>query len=178
MSETGKIPSLAEVADRLAIQDVLTTHSRGVDRADGELLKSAYWPEAEVAYGGYNGPAHPFCETLPSGIKKYAGTQHRVTNVNVEVKASDAVVESYVTAYHYRADPEGGDTEMTYIGRYIDHMQKREDVWKIMFRRVVMDWNQNTKASAILLGPPFEGLARGDRAPDDPLYEMQRKILS
>ena len=30
----GAIPSAAEVADRLAIEDVLATHSRGVDRAD------------------------------------------------------------------------------------------------------------------------------------------------
>ena len=66
MSETGHIPSLEELANRLAIQDVLNKHSRGVDRADADMLKSAYWPEAEVAYGGFDGPAHTFCEALPT----------------------------------------------------------------------------------------------------------------
>ena len=42
MRETGQVPSAVEVADRLAIQDVLAHHSRGVDRADSEILKSAY----------------------------------------------------------------------------------------------------------------------------------------
>ena len=176
MSETGAIPSVEVIANRLAIHDVLTKHSRGVDRADASLLKSAYWPDAEVAYGGFNGPAHQFCEALPTGIKKYAATQHRVTNISIDFNGDDAVVESYVTAYHYSAN-DTADTEMTYIGRYIDHLQRREDIWKIQFRRVVMDWNQNAEATAILSGPPFEGLARGARAPEDPLYDMQKTIL-
>ena len=60
------------MADRLAIMDVLAKHSRGVDRADAEVLKSAYWPDAEVAYGGFNGLAHEFCDYLPDAIKRYA----------------------------------------------------------------------------------------------------------
>ena len=74
-----------------------------------------------------------------------------------------------MTAYHYLA-AEGGDTEMTYLGRYLDRMQKRGDVWKIIHRRVVMDWNQNAPASSILDAPPFDRLALGGRHPDDPLY--------
>jgi hypothetical protein len=177
VTETGQIPDADTIANRLAIQDVLNKHSRGVDRADGDLLKTAYWPDAEVAYGAYNGPAHPCCESLPQGIKKYAATQHRVANVIIDLHDADAVVESYVTAYHYAAVPDGDDTEMTYIGRYIDHMQRRGSVWKILFRRVVMDWNQNAQATAILEGPPFAGLARGARAPEDPLYAMQKQII-
>ena len=171
--ETGQVPNLAEVADRLAIQDVLAQHSRGVDRACEATLKSAYWPDAEVAYGGFNGPAHQFCETLPAGIKRYAATQHSITNTAIDLRGDEARVETYVTAYHYLAAEaeEGGDAEMTYIGRYLDRMEKRGDVWKIAHRRVVMDWNRNAAATAILEGPPFDGLARGKRHPDDPLYD-------
>ena len=111
MSETGKIPNLDEIANQLAIHDVLTKHCRGVDRADAALLKSAYWEDAEVAYGGFNGPAHIFCENLPAGIRKYAATQHRVTNVSIDFYGDDAVVESYVTAYHYSANEDAADTE-------------------------------------------------------------------
>ena len=172
MSETGTIPTTAEVADRLAIQDVLAQHSRGVDRADEAILKSAYWPDAEVEYGGYNGPAHPFCEQLPVGIKRYARTQHSISNIAIDLRGDHAKVETYVTAYHYLAVEDGPDTEMTYLGRYLDRMEKRGDVWKIRHRQVVMDWNQNAETTAILEGPPFDGLARGERAPDDPLYRM------
>lgn len=180
VKETGAVPSMAEVADRLAIAEVLAVHSRGVDRADEAALKSAYWPDAEVAYGGYNGNAHGFCEILPASIKRYAGTAHKISNLCIDFREVDgcveARVETYVTAYHYlSSDAEGSpdvDTEMTYIGRYLDTMEKRNNVWKIRFRRVLMDWNQNTNATAILEGPPFEGLARGTRWPEDPLYEL------
>lgn len=176
--ETGQLPTLEQMADRLAIEDVLNKHCRGVDRASEADLKSAYWPEAEVAYGSFNGNAHEFCAMLPTGIRQYVATSHRVTNIMIDIKGPDAVVESYVTAYHYRASTnDSDDTELTYIGRYIDHMQKRDDVWKIMMRHVVMDWNQNLTSTAVLTTPPFNGLARSARAPDDPLYTLKQKII-
>jgi hypothetical protein len=165
--ETGRVPSVAQVADRLAIYDVLVTHARGVDRADGALLRSAYWPEADVAYGVFIGSAHAFCEFLPQAIRGYARTQHCLSNIAIEIDGTTARVETYVTAYHYREAP-GGDREMIYFGRHLDRMEKRGDVWKIMHRRVVMEWNQNVAASVVWTGPGFDGLARGARAPDDP----------
>ncbi len=171
-TETGQVPGPAEVADRLAIMEVLATHSRGVDRADAKVLKTAYWPDATVAYGGFNGNAHEFCERLPGAIKAWARTQHSITNTLIELRDERALVETYVTAYHYRAVSDGPDTEMIYLGRYLDTMQKRGDVWKILHRQVVMDWNQNTEATAVLEGPPFDGLARGERHPDDPLDQL------
>lgn len=171
-SDTGKVQQ-HRVADQLAIQQVLCMHSRGVDRADEATLKSAYWPDAEVEYGGFHGLAHEFCEGLPVGIKRFKATQHTISNVAIEfVSDSDARVETYVTADHYLAVDDGPDTEMTYLGRYLDRMEKRGDTWKILHRQVVMDWNQNSEASAIWEGRPFDGLARGDRAPDDPLYGL------
>ena len=95
--ETGTIPNAEQMADRLAIQDVLFKHSRGVDRADATMLKSAYWPEAEVAYGSFNGNAHEFCDILPEGIKRYMATHHQVSNISIDVVGDEAVVESYVT---------------------------------------------------------------------------------
>lgn len=170
---TGEVPGAGEIANHLAIEDVLKRHCRGVDRADADILKSAYWPDAEVAYGSFNGNAHEFCDILPAAIRRYASTQHSVTNVIIDFNDDNAVCESYVTAYHLMEHDDADDTEMTYMGRYVDHMQKRGEVWKILFRRVVMDWNQNTIASVV----PIEGLARGARAPDDPLNEMQKEVL-
>ena len=116
-------------------------------------------------------PAHEFCEYLPVGIRRYVATQHTITNVAIELRGDEAWVETYVTACHYFANEEGQGAEMTYLGRYLDRMVKRGDVWKITHRRAVMDWNRNADATAVLEGPPFDGLARGSRHPDDPLYE-------
>ena len=169
--ETGQVPNAQELADRLAIQDVLVKHSRGIDRAEEATLKSAYWPDATVAYGGFNGLAHEFCEALPTSIRRFAATQHSITDTAVDLCDDEARVETYVTAYHYMANESGPDGEMTYLGRYLDRMEKRGEVWKIKHRQAVMDWNRNADATAILAGPPFDGLARGARHPDDPLYD-------
>ena len=47
--ETGEVPDADLGLDRLAIQDVLARHSRGVDRADEATLAACYWPDATVA---------------------------------------------------------------------------------------------------------------------------------
>ncbi|MCR9278245.1 MAG: nuclear transport factor 2 family protein [Pseudomonadaceae bacterium] len=171
----GAVPEAAEIADRLAISDVLAVHCQGVDRADEAALKACYWPDATVAYGGFNGAAHEFCASLPTGIRAYRYTQHKIGNTSYVFTGDRAFVETYVTAYHYRAAADGDDQEMTYIGRYLDRFEKRADVWKMSHRQVVMDWNQNAAATAILAGPPFDGLARGDRHEADPLTQMMQE---
>jgi hypothetical protein len=166
MAETGRVPSAAEVADRLAINDVLSTHSRGVDRADAGILKSCYWDDATVEYGAFEGSAHQFCDILPGAISRYAATAHRVTNTVYVFDGSTARVESYVTAYHLQR-PEDGGQEMTYIGRYLDTMERRDDVWKMRHRKILMDWNQHVAATVKWDAPGFTGIAVGGRSPND-----------
>lgn len=180
-SEPGQPPDLRELANRTAISDILALHSRGVDRAVEADLKACYWPDATVAYGAFNGPAHEFCAMLPQAIRGYARTQHVVSNtlVRFSTDAQRAAVESCVTAYHYRAGTDdGNDEEMIFIGRYLDRFEQRGMRWKIRHREVLMDWNINQPASAVLEGPPFAGLSQGERAPDDPLYAMLRELDS
>ncbi len=169
--ETGQVPSLEELQNRLAIQDVLAKHSRGIDRLDLECLKSAYWPDAEVAYGTFNGAAHEFAEGVMEGLKAFDRTAHMVTNTAFDIRGQDARIESYVLACHYTKGDT--DTEMIFFGRYLDRMEKRGDVWKIAHRRVVHDWNQNLDATAIWSGPLFESLTKGGRKfEDDALYKF------
>jgi hypothetical protein len=173
MAETGAVPDPGETADRLAILEVLTMHSRGIDRASTDMLKSCYWPEADVDYGGYKGPAHAFCEVLPDAIKRYQNTQHQISNTHMEFHGDTALVETYVTAHHYLAVDTGEDTEMTYIGRYLDRMEKRENTWKIRFRKIVMTWHQYGSATGDEeANPSLKPIARASHDADDPLFEF------
>ena len=173
MAETGAVPDSAEVADRLAIMEVLAMHSRGIDRANTEMLKSCYWPDAEVDYGGYKGPAHAFCEGLPAGIKRYRNTQHQISNTHMEFRDGTAMVETYVTAHHYLAGENGDDTEMNYIGRYLDRMEKRSNVWKISHRQIVMTWHQYGPATGDEeANPSLKPISRATHGTDDPLFEF------
>ena len=168
-SETGAVPSAAQVADRLAIYDVLVAHCRGVDRADTEILRGCYWPDAEVAYGVFNGSAQRFCEILPKAISVYARTQHCIGNVAIQLDGEIAHVESYVSAYHYAESTEG-DRDVIFFARYLDRMAKRSNRWKLSHRQVVIDWYRNVPAAAVGSPMALDGFARGARVPDDPLY--------
>ncbi len=169
-TQPGRVRSLEELADEMAIRQVLAAHSRGVDRADEAILKSAYWEDATVAYGGPDSSAMAFCEALPGAIRAWARTQHVLGQSLIELDGDKARVETYVTAWHYGSADDGRDREMIYLGRYLDRMQRRGGVWKISHRTALMDWNLNQNASAVWDGPPFDGLARGAREPDDPSY--------
>lgn len=174
MAETGHLPDVAEVADRLAIQEVIAMHCRGVDRASAEILQSCYWPDAEVDYGGYKGPAHAFCGPLTEAIQRYENTQHIVTNTLMEIEGDQAKVESYVTAHHYLVG--SPDMEMTYLGRYLDQMEKRDNVWKIAYRKIVMTWHQNAMGSKDLeRNPSLEAITEATRYPDDPWFSFTGK---
>ena len=169
MTEVGRVPNLEEMADRLAIIEVIHTYARGVDRADAEILKSTCWDDAELDYGGYKGPAHPFCDALPNGLRNFVNTQHQISNTLINLKGSEAVVESYLTAHHRRPD----DTEMTYIGRYFDRMEKRNGVWKIRFRQIVMTWHQDAAMSEDFdRNQSLVPITRATHDPDDPSFEF------
>ena len=174
MAETGRVPDTSEVADRLAIQEVIAMHCRGVDRANADILMSCYWPDAEVDYGGYRGPAHAFCGPLTEAIQRYENTQHIVSNLLIELDGVKAKVETYVTAHHYLAgDP---DTEMTYLGRYLDQMERRDGVWKIAYRKIVMTWHQNAAGSKDLeRNPSLQAISEASRYPDDPWFSFGGK---
>jgi hypothetical protein len=167
-AEIGTVPNPTEISDRLAIYDVLVQHCRGVDRSDAAILRDCYWPEAEVAYGIYNGNAHRFCDFLPKAIAVYARTHHSIGNVAIELDGAAARIESYVTASHHVEAP-AGDREVIYLARYLDRFEKRGSVWKLAYRRVVVDFSRDVAASP---GPDEskDKFVRGARSPDDPVY--------
>ena len=175
MAQTvGTVRDPARLADEHAIGEIIHMHCRGVDRADEEALKQCYWPEATVSYGAEPAPAHPFCEGLVPAIKAFAQTHHLVSNILVTFpdggEPASATAESYLVAFHYLKDPQGQDSEMTYLGRYLDRFEKRGDQWKIIQRVPVMSWSQNAATSHDDQHPALAALTRAGRYPDDPVY--------
>ncbi len=167
--DVGRTPSLEEMADRLAIAEVLTQHCRGVDRADVDILMSCYWPEASVDYGAFVGPAHEFCARLAKSMPRFNLTRHVISNIAIVIEGAEARCETYVTAFHLRENNE--DREMTFLGRYLDVAERRGRHWKLRHRLVVMDWNQNVRPTAVWDDTRFSRMrTRGAHDGGDPLY--------
>ena len=74
---------LSELADREAIRECLYRYSRGVDRLDADMLRTAYWPDCIDDHMGFVGNVY-FCEPQRFGkirasgeVVTLAGYRHR-----------------------------------------------------------------------------------------------------
>jgi uncharacterized protein (TIGR02246 family) len=137
-----------KLADRHEIQNALAVHSRGVDRADANLLAAAYHEDATVDYGFFAGPAADLVAMLVQGQKASLPTLHRTSNSEIRIKGGRAVSESYVIAY-----AETPDVQRFILGRYLDTLERRAGAWRIARRIYVMDGNTN-RATTVARGDP------------------------
>lgn len=167
-NETGRVPDTAEIGDRMAVLEVLATHSRGLDRQDVDTLKSCYWPEAEVDYGAFKGSAHTFAElVVPILGDQYELTRHGLGNTLFQFDGEAVRTETYVHATHLEP---GADEEILVYGRYLDHMVKRDGCWKLLHRTVMIEWSNRMAVCDERDGDAFRDLTRGGHHPLDPLY--------
>ena len=93
-------PGLVEA--RIEIQDRLLSYTRGIDRLDADLVRSAFHPDAQlVDYGPNPMSIEEFAAYAISSLReRFVATQHRVSNIRVEIEGNNAVLEAYVLAYH------------------------------------------------------------------------------
>ena len=191
---TTLTPELQELVDRQKIYHVLTSYCRALDRCDVELMKAVYWEDGYDDHGVFAGNAQEFAEFIIRGIQEwFEVTQHTISNIHMELEGDVAHTEAYLFAYHkvaanrhkvgdwfgenylqkFGALVDGGNTQdFFYGGRYFDRLEKREGIWRIAKRTVIMDWNLNQPSSEIR----DQGLVRtlqitGSRNRHDPIYQ-------
>jgi 3-phenylpropionate/cinnamic acid dioxygenase small subunit len=160
-----------EFADREAIRDCLYRYARGIDRIDEDMLRSVYWEDATDEHAGmFSGGASEFVDWLLVQLPLMK-TLHVVANILIEIDGPRANVESYVYAIH-RSKADGTVQDMIGAGRYLDHLERRNDIWRISERKVVVDWFRDYPAIADSEAGPF-GIVdapRGARKPHDASY--------
>ena len=142
--------SLRKAADLQEIRNVLSLHSRGIDRADVGMLTSAYHDGGTVDYRFFAGPAADFAEMLIAGQKAGPVTMHRTAQMAVDLGGDEASSESYVMAYAC-----DGTMQRLICGRYLDRLARREGRWRLVHRTYVLDTNMNWEGAfeAGPLGP-------------------------
>lgn len=133
---------VAEFVARSAIATNLARHSRGVDRNDLALLLSAYHPDAEVAYGMFEGRAVDFVQHLTDAMEGGPVTFHRTSVMAIRIDGRHALSESAVIAYARTPNGEGW-VQRLIGGRYLDRHEQRGGEWRVIHRTYVLDWNAN-----------------------------------
>ena len=168
---TSKI--LNELADREAIRECLYRYSRGVDRLDSDMIRSAYWEDCVDNHMSFRGNAEEFIAWSFPIMGSMDQTMHIIGNILMSIREDTADVESYFYGIHRINTPDGGKSDVIGAGRYVDQFEKRGEEWRIKERMVVTDWFRQYPDSAdwsqgmlgIMVDP-------GGRKPEDDSYKL------
>jgi len=162
---------LQDVGSRIAILDALSLYCRGIDRLDERLLAAAYWPDAAEDHGIFKGSARDFAPWIVRFLhENYVATQHVLGQSYIEVRGDRAGGETYVSSLHHCRKGNGRIFEAV-NGRYVDRFERRDGVWKISSRLVVLDFLREFEANAAQ-AQGIPGLTFGTRGPADPSFSV------
>ncbi|MGW5384286.1 nuclear transport factor 2 family protein [Nocardia sp. NPDC003963] len=161
---------IATILAHARIRDRIVRLARGEDRRDATLLKDAFWPDATVDFGIFDGTFDQYLNWVVPGAPAVVATQHLLGQTSIDLRDTVALAETQVIAYH-RLDtgPEHRDSVLG--GRYLDRFERRDDRWRIGKRIMLYDWVQDQGVSVDwsrgVLGAPlredrFIGRAHGD----------------
>ncbi|MDH4846113.1 MULTISPECIES: nuclear transport factor 2 family protein [Pseudomonas] len=162
--------------DKQQIYEVLATYCRGVDRCDIELVRSAYHPDSYDDHGYWAGPGWEFADFVVQRLMEAnTATMHSLGNVLIDI-TEDGIArsEAYVTVTLVRRNTNPPKADVM-GARYVDRLSKREGLWKIEERTVVLDWTKVETWDDTAAAIPLDQFAWGERGNRrDPTYVMLR----
>ncbi len=163
---------LQAMLDKFEIYELLAQYCRALDRCDWDLLRSLFHDDATDRHGekGHVSP-DDFVQMARTFVESIGSTAHYLSFPLVEIDGDNAWAETYAIAWH-RLKQGGQDYDSVFGARVLDHLQKRDSVWKILERQVVYDWNRDTPSRETWARGAFgEGMtSTGRKGPADPLY--------
>lgn len=166
---------LAAQVDRLtshwAVQEVLMAYARGNDLQDEAMIRDCFWPEATHKHGRFEGKSQDFVGFAMRILTTLKYAAHHISNVSIEVAGDRAFSECYYLAHHRRPAKEGGEEDAWFEGRYLDILERRKGVWKIIRRHGLSDYSAPPTPAAT----PYADWPAGHtvRSRDDAYYMMQ-----
>ena len=108
-------PSLEEIADRFAIQDLLTRYTVAIDQKDYELLDTCFVPDAYVDYTSSGGIKGSYAEArvwLEKALAIFPVTQHFISNYVIELAGDKAKSRTYLINPMGFKNPDGVDARL------------------------------------------------------------------
>jgi hypothetical protein len=155
-----------DLRDRRDIFDCIHRYTRGLDRLDAKILTGVYHRDAIDNHSGFVGYIPEFVKWGIALEARYASTHHGITTHTCEIDGDTAHTESYV---HWFLRLKDSDKVRAGGGRYVDRLERRKGVWKIILRRLVMDWQ--LEADGALWNANVGSFALGARDHSDPSYQ-------
>lgn len=144
---------LQDALDKRVIRDVLVRYSRGIDRLDAELVRSAFHDDALVANPGQDAAGVEPGRVALARDDHDDRSLHYVTNEFIQLDGDTARCESYWRALRVRFDGEDSHVSDAF-GRYVDRFERRAGEWKIARRIVVVESGDTRRVAGPRRPPP------------------------
>jgi len=138
MLSDAEIAAVRLLGDRVAIRDTIHRYCRGVDRHDVEMIDSVFFADSVDNHGDvlcYRQEFAAWGNRLHENISM--AHAHNITTQLIEVSGDEAAAESYVIFVLKRKD---GSTIHIGGARYLDRLERRGGLWRILLRRVALEW--------------------------------------
>lgn len=162
---------LNRMKDRQAILEVLHRYSKGLDRRDWELMKSAYHEDGLDRHGDFIGHPDTFVAWAADLFQdEWDYSLHFLDPNNIEIDGDVAHSECYVLFTQRRTD--GSALEFG-GGRYIDRLERRNGEWRISARLTAIDWSARADV-AVFGGTDEYQIGTWDKS--DPSYRRPLEL--
>ncbi len=129
--------SLADISDRIQIQDLLTRYALAIDTKDWALLDTCFAPGAQIDYtstGGEKGPYTKVRHWLEKALAPFAVTVHHIGNTSVELDGDRARARTYLWNPMGFQKPDGALHWFTVSAHYVDELVRTPEGWRIQQR--------------------------------------------
>lgn len=169
---TTETDTIAELIAKEAIRELAQLYSRGVDRKDGDLLRTLYTRDATDTHGDtFDGPADDYVDFLEGAFPYMRYSGHHICNHLISVDGDEGDGEVYALAYHILPDGNDGWLEDFMCVRYIDRYRRESDGhWR--FAKRVVTYDMRTRR-------PYNPPESGDQPDVDPSYaELASRLFA
>jgi ketosteroid isomerase-like protein len=144
-----------EVADRLAIRQLIDAYAHCADRRDAKGQMALFTPDTVFEVFMDSRSAEPtqtlrgrdaLCPVFEN-LNTYQATTHFNGQSTVEIEGNTAKGESYCIAHHLTVD---GEKRMLMVAsiRYLDTFSKENGAWLFAERKLMVDWTDTRSSLA------------------------------
>jgi hypothetical protein len=143
---------MRDLLDRDEILQCLHRYTRGMDRHDRDLARSAYHDDAIDVHGSRAFALDDFLDWAFAYHAEQSHHQHYLMNPTIEVRGDTAHAGTYYLFVGRYADPERPLTVAG--GRYVDRLERRDGRWAIAKRVCTAEWRTAPRSRVPDRGTP------------------------
>lgn len=122
-----------DIADRLAIDDLLTRYTMAVDGGDWDQLDTVFTPDAVIDYtsaGGVRGTRAEIKVWLAEALAPFPVRQHLIANKRVQLDGDTATVRAYFYNPMLITRPDGSSHPTPGGGYYNHRLVRTAEGWR------------------------------------------------